>query len=287
MKIIKATYGGQDCTDILQAKIISNKLVIRVNNDIIGDPSVGNVKYLEIEFEDGYKDKIREGDTFVYPKSNNKRLGIFYSNNNNHNIWNSIYKSLESIDIASKGVADIVTCTWEPMPNVPFQQINSWYKSQSHLNQLLQILQCLYTAKTMSKYDYVSFLEHDVLYPEGYFNYPDFEEGQIFTNMNYGGLCRDGWQSRGQDDEPFHQMTMRFDDAIKHCLDILPNAIVTNSGNIESQTLVRKQWNCENQPVHINHGIHFTSHNSIYRKDNLTQIHPYWGDYNNYKNLFI
>jgi hypothetical protein len=80
---------------------------------------------------------------------------------------------------------------------------------------------------------------------------------------------------------------MRFDDAIKHCLDILPNAIVTNSGNIESQTLVRKQWNCENQPIHINHGIHFTSHNSIYRKDNLTQIHPHWGDYNDYKNLFI
>ena len=156
-----------------------------------------------------------------------------------------------------------------------------------HCIQLLQILQCLYNAKTMSKYDYVSFLEHDVLYPKGYFDYPDFEEGQIFTNMNYGGLCRDGWQERGQADEPFHQMTMTFDDAIKHCLDILPNAIVTNSGNIESQTLIRKQWNCENQAIHINHGFHFTSHNSIYRKDNLIELHPYWGDFNNYKNLFI
>ena len=286
MIINKATYGGQDCKDILQNRILADKLVIRVNNDIIGDPAVGEVKYLEIEFEDGFIAKVREGDTFVYPKSNNRKLGIFYSNNNNHSIWGSIYKSLETIKVASEGKADIVVCTWEPMPNIPFHQIQSWYKSQSHLNQLLQILQCLYTAKTMGEYDYVSFLEHDVMYPENYFDYPPIAEGSILTNMNYGGINREGWQERGQDDEPFHQMNMRFDDAIKHCLNILPNAIVTNSGNIESQTLTRNQWNCPNQAIHINHGIHFTSHNSIYRKDNLKDTHPYWGNHTEYLKLF-
>jgi hypothetical protein len=287
MKIIKATYGGVDCTSILQSKLVAGKIVIRANNDIIGDPAVGNVKYLEVEFEDGHMDKVREGDTLVYPKSKNRKLGIFYSNNNNHSIWPAIYKSLDTIKEASEGVADIMVCTWENMPNVPFQQVRSWYTSQSHLNQLLQIMQCIYTAKTMGQYDYVSFLEHDVMYPKGYFDFPDFASGQVLTNMNYGGVCKNGWQKRKQNDEPFHQMTMRLDDAIAHCLEILPNALVTNSGMIETQKLNRIQWECQNQPVHINHGVHFTSHNSIYDKENLTEIHPYWGNHDEYQNLFI
>jgi hypothetical protein len=80
---------------------------------------------------------------------------------------------------------------------------------------------------------------------------------------------------------------MRLDDAIQHCLSILPNALVTNSGLIESQTFTRKQWNCENEAIHINHGVHFTSHNSIYKKDNLVKSHAYWGEHDKYKNLFI
>jgi hypothetical protein len=287
MIIVRATYGGVDCKNVLQSKIISGKIVIRSNNDIVGDPAVGNVKYLEVEFEDGHVEVVREGGTLVYPKSENRKLGIFYSNNNNHKIWPAINKSLETIKEASEGVADIVVCTWEHMPNVPFQQLNSWYKSQSHLNQLLQIMQCLYTAKTMGEYDYVSFLEHDVMYPKGYFDFPDFFSGEVLTNMNYGGVCMRGWQKRKQDDEPFHQMTMRLDDAIEHCLSILPNALITNSGMIETQKLKRSQWNCENEAVHINHGVHFTSHNSIYDKENLTEIHPYWGEHDKYKNLFI
>lgn len=287
MKIIKATYGGQDCTNVLQKYILADKLVLRVNNSIIGDPCIGEVKYLEIEFDDGYTDKIKEGDTLVYPKSENRKLGIFYSNNNNQKIWPAIYKSLDSIREASEGVADIIICTWENMPNIPFQQIKSWYTSQSHLNQLLQIMQCLFLAKTIGEYDYVSFLEHDVMYPKKYFDYPEFSNGQVLTNMNYGGVCVDGWQKRKQNDEPFHQMTMKFEDAIKHCLDILPNALLTNSGMIETQTLKRIQWECLNEPIHINHGHHFTSHNSIYDKNNLTEIHPYWGNINDYKNLFV
>jgi hypothetical protein len=229
---------------------------------------------------------VREGDTLVYPKSENRKLGIFYSNNNNRKIWPAIYKSIDTIKEASEGVADIVVCTWENMPDVPFQQVRSWYTSQSHLNQLLQIMQCLYTAKSMGQYDYVSFLEHDVMYPKSYFDFPDFSNGQVLTNMNYGGVCKSGWQKRTQNDEPFHQMTMRFDDAIAHCLAILPNALVTNSGMIETQTLKRIQWDCPNQPVHINHGVHFTSHNSIYDKNNITLDHEYWGNISEYQNLF-
>jgi hypothetical protein len=290
MRVIRATYGGVDCTSLIQNKVVGNQLIVRSNNDIIGDTAIGEVKYLEIELETEkgpiFK-RIREGGIFVFPESKTRKLGIFYSNNNNKKIWPSIYKSLNTIKQASNGVADIVTCMWEPMPENPFYQVRSWYQSQSHLNQLLQIMQCLYAAQETGEYDYVSFLEHDVMYPEGYFDFPEFERGSVLTNMNYGGLCINGWQERGQDDEPFHQMTMRFEDAIEHCLSILPNALKTNSGMIENQTIRRIQWNCQNQAIHINHGVHFTSHNSIYRKDNLSLTHNYWGELSSYTNLFV
>lgn len=290
MKVIKATYGGVDCTDVISKKVVGNQLIVRSNNDIIGDTAVGQVKFLEVELltDKGTLFKsIAEGGILVYPESKVRKLGIFYSNNNNKKIWPSIYKSLNTIKEASEGVADIVTCMWEPMPENPFYQVRSWYQSQSHLNQLLQIMQCLYAAKETGEYDYVSFLEHDVMYPKGYFDFPEFARGSVLTNMNYGGICIDGWQERGQNDEPFHQMTMRFEDAISHCLAILPNALRTNSGMIETQTMKRTQWNCENQAIHINHGVHFTSHNSIYRKDNLSLTHNYWGNHSDYTNLFV
>lgn len=289
LKIDKATYGDVDCTELIKSKVVGEKLIIRSSNSLIGDPNPGTVKYLVIKGTVdgvGFEQKVKEGVAITIPKSATNKLGIFYSNNNNHSIWPAIQKSLDTIKNASQDKVDIITCVWERMPNNPFQQIDSWYKSQSHLNQLLQIMQCLYTAKETGTYEYVSFLEHDVLYPEGYFDYPEFERGHIYTNMNYGGLCREGWQKRNQDDEPFHQMTMRFEDAIEHCERILPNALVTNSGMIEPEVLRRKQWESKNEAIHINHGIHFTSHNSIYKKDNPEKIHPYWEDYQNYLYLF-
>jgi hypothetical protein len=289
MIIHKATYGDVDCTNIVRSKATNNKLVIRSSNELIGDVNPGVIKYLIVSGEiDGleFTEIAQEGDLINIPKFNTNKLGVFYSNNNNQIIWPSIYKSLNTIKLASEGIADIVTCMWEPLPNNPFYQINSWYKSQSHLNQLLQIMQCLYSAREMGKYEYVSFLEHDVMYPKGYFNYPEFDSGIVYTNMNYGGLNIDGWQKRNQNDEPFHQMTMRFDDAIKHCEYILPNALVTNSGMIETQTMKRMQWGSANEAIHINHGHHFTSHNSIYKKENPSKHHEYWGNHDDYLYLF-
>lgn len=290
MIITKATYGDVDCTGTIQSKVVNNKLILRSDNNIIGDTNFGVVKYLEITGElhgEVFHERVREGDMLIIPKSSNKRLGIFYSNNSNCELWPAIYKSLDTIKLASEDKADIITCMWHQMPENPFHDINSWYTSMSHLNQLLQVMQCLYSAKESGKYDYVSFLEHDVMYPIGYFDYPEFHDGEIYTNMNYGGINKEGWQEKGQHDQPFHQMTMRFDDAIQHCLDILPNALRTNSGMIETQKLKRKQWECENQAIHINHGHHFTSHNSIYRKDNTYLEHPYWGNHSDYLHLFI
>jgi hypothetical protein len=289
LNINYASYGGSDCTQLVRSKINKNKLVLRADNNLIGDVSPGIIKYLQIEGEYNgvlFSKLIKEGNIIVYPETKTDRLGVFYSNNNNAKIYPAINKSLDTIKIAAEGKADIVTCMWQPMPGNPFLEIKSCYTSYSHLNQLLQILQSLYVAKEMGDYKYVSFLEHDVMYAKGYFDYDEFEKGEVLTNMNYGGLCKSGWQQRGQADEPFHQMTMRFDDAIEHCLNILPNALVTNSGMIETQELKRIQWESPEQSIHINHGVHFTSHNSIYKKTDIIQEHPYWGKHEEYLNLF-
>lgn len=290
MKIINATYGGKDCTSIVAARVKNNSLTLRSNNDIIGDPAPGKQKRLDVSIEgdDGkvYKLSAKEGQLIIYPSTKHDRLGIFYSNNIEPSIYPVIRASLRSIEKAANGVADIYTCMWNKEPENPFVEYIAWTKTSSHLNQLLQIMQLLYSAREIHPYKYVSFLEHDVLYPEGYFNYPEFNVGEVITNMNYIGMNSRGYQSRGQDDEPFHQMTIGFEDAIKHCESILSNALVTNSGLIEPQNMKRKQWMCKNSSIHINHGKHFTSHFNVYRKGNERQIDSYWGDITQYQYFF-
>jgi hypothetical protein len=285
MRIIKATYGGKDCTKEIQSKIKDNKLIIRSSNSIIGDPSIGTLKYLVVDIEGEKTIKVKEGDLLVFPKTKLERVGIFYSNNNTPKIYPAIQASLKSIEKSAEGKADIYTCMWKHEPLNPFIEYIAWTQTSSHLNQLLQIMQLLYSARQVNDYKYVSFLEHDVLYSEGYFDYPEFENGEVYTNMNYIGMNKDGFQSLGQRDEPFHQMTMRFDDAIKHCESILPNALITNNGLIETQKLKRKQWNCVNPSVHINHGYHFTSHYNVYNKTGISKTNPYWGNIDNWKYL--
>ena len=287
--IIKATYGGKDCTGVVASRVKGNSFALRSNNDIIGDPMVGTRKTLEIQLDDDgihHYLSAKEGNLIIYPKDKHERLGIFYSNNNNASIYPAIRASLASIKKASDGFADIYTCMWNHETENPFPEYIAWTQYSSHLNQFLQIMQLLYSAREIYPYKYVSFLEHDVLYPEGYFDYPEVKEGEILTNMNYMGMNKEGFQTRGQDDEPFHQMTMRFDEAIKHCESILPNALVTNSGMIESQTMKRSQWVCINPSVHINHGKHFTSHYNVYRKGQERKTNSYWGDFNKYEYLF-
>jgi len=288
MKIIKATYGDVDCTDVMQKRMKNNILITHSNNNIIGDPSTGTVKYLNVEIEHDEKIhnlSIREGDLLVFPLSTKNKLGIFYSNNNTPEIYPAIRASLASIKKAAEGKADILTCMWQHEPENPFVEYIAWTKTSSHLNQLLQIMQLLYAAREIHNYEYVSFLEHDVLYPEGYFDYPEFNNGEVITNMNYMGINKMGWQDKTADHEPFHQMTMKFADAITHCEEILANALITNSGMIEPQYIKRRKWKCINPAVHINHGKHFTSHYSIYNTHDLYLNQDYWGNHSDYLHL--
>lgn len=287
MNIIKATYGGVDITSIIQARVKNNQLSITANNNIIGDPTVGVLKFLEVTAEingEFVTEIAKENTIMVLPKTKTDRLGIFYSNNINESIYPAISASLDSIHVAAKGQADVITCMWRAHPNNPFREYIAWTNTASFLNMVLQILQLLHIAQETNKYRYVSFLEHDVLYAPGYFNYPDFDQG-IIANMNYIGMNRSGFQQRKQHDKPLHQLTMLFDDALAHFTKLLPLALVHNSGLLEPQ-LPMTVWNSALPSVHINHGSHFTSHYSIYSTTDISPTHPYWGDHSKYLHLF-
>lgn len=288
MKIIKATYGDKDVTDIVTSKVNNDNLIIQASNSIFGDPCVGKIKKLIIDIEiDGVSEQhsIQENSFIKLPKTKQSRLGIFYSNNNDDRINSCILKSLQCIQKSSNGKADIITNLWNSLGDKnPFLETISWTKTSSHLNQILQILQCLYLGKLSESYEYVSFLEHDVLYPEGYFDYEDFNEN-VIINSYYIGLCRNGFQTKNPHQPPLSQMTMKIDFAIEHFESILPNAIFSNSGSVEPNVII-KPWSCKNPSIHVNHGRHFTSHYSVYSKD-TTSEDPYWGHYSKYSNLFF
>lgn len=280
MQIIKATYGGRDVTERLKSFIKNDELRVKASNDVFGDLAPGVFKYLVVEYEGGTK-SIPEGGYLALPETSINRLGIFYTNNNVDSV---VYQSVMELK-KFKGVADILTCVWKPILGNPFYETMAMTKSSSHLNIIIQILQLLYTAKGSGNYKYVSFLEHDVLYPEGYFDFPDFETG-ILTNMNYKGICSTGFQKRNAAHEPLHQMTMIFDEAVIHFENLLKEAIAKGGVLLEPDAN-RSQWNCKNPAVHVNHGKHFTSHFSIYSSLGEPSD-SYWGPANQWINkLFI
>lgn len=283
LKIINAKYGSKDVTEIINNSIIDNKLYIRVDNGIFGDPNPGVVKTLIVDFNQNNILKhaeIIEGGFLKLPETNSKRLGIFYTNNN---IDNTILKkSLELIYIASKKHnVDILTCAWMPIPNNPFIELISPIKNGNLFNINYQILMLLLTANKMYDYKYVSFLEHDVLYGEDYFTYPDFD-GNIISNNNYIGF-KNGFQpNKHKSHQPLHETTMNFKFAIKHFSNILANNII-DMALLEPQGEEQpyKEWSSPQSSIHVFHGKHITSHYSIY-SDNVYNDDIYWG---NYKNL--
>jgi hypothetical protein len=278
----RATYGGADCTEQVRTRCKDGKFNFWVNNSIIGDPAPGVLKKMEIWLENGEYLVFNEHTLATYPASTLTRLGIWYTNNDNPKTERTILASLDNLNYISN--MDIITSVWHPIKRNKFPELISPYRVSSHLNQLLQILQCLYFAREIKEYDYVSFLEHDVLYPSDYSSFPDFAEDVMLCNMNYGGLCYSGWQEKNQQDQPMHQITMRFSAAIRQMEGKLANALNTNSGCIEPE-MKRVNWECKNQAIHINNGYHFTSHNSIYSKDTYPD-HKYWGNYKLYQKLF-
>lgn len=292
LEILSASYGEVDCTNEIKRRLgDKNILTLNVDNSIIGDPLPGVVKYLIVDYIWlGVKKtiSIQENKILKIPITDNKKLGIFYTNNGDEQDQKVILKSLQTLHKNKPDDVDIITSVWSKIPQNPFPEFLSPYQSKTHLNQVLQILQLLYTAESIGEYQTVSFLEHDVLYPEGYFNYPHFNKGEVLNNQNFCGLNSSGWQRLIQRDQPLHQMSMWLDDAILHFNSLLKNAILTNSGCPEpDQTKFKRiTWQSNHKPIHINTKRGFTSHWAIYEWGNEIKQDDYWGDCINYLNLF-
>jgi energy-converting hydrogenase Eha subunit F len=95
--------------------------------------------------------------------------------------------------------------------------------------------------------------------------------------MNYIGICKEGFQKTHSNHEPLHQMTMKFDYAVKHFEELLKEAISKGGVLVEPQKVKRNKWKSKYPAFHVNHGKNFTSHFSTYTKT-YSDKDSYWGD---------
>ena len=278
LEIISAFYGSKDVKNLVASKIKNDKLHIKVGNSLFGDPDYGKEKKLTIEYildKENKKSEIIENKYLIIPESNTKKLGIFYTNNNINPLILS--ESLDRILIASnKNKTDILVSSWSNIENCPFPIINCDVKIGNHFNIAYQISSLLMTASEIKKYDYVSFLEHDVLYGEDYFDFSDFS-GNVLSNENFIGINKNGFQKKIQFDQPLHELTMKFDYAVEHYRNVLMDSI-TKGVNVEPPHDVPYTKILSKQPsIHVNnHGTNFTSHYNIYSSDEIYKMDDYW-----------
>tara|TARA_R100001594_G_scaffold132138_1_gene172178 strand:- start:491 stop:1384 length:894 start_codon:yes stop_codon:yes gene_type:complete len=287
LTIESAFYNKKDVTSIVEELIFDNTLYFIADNSVFGDPEPYKPKKLILTYRLNSKKKVLEAKENEYVKINfipTNRLGVWYTNNckTKPKIINRSLNQLYNVSKFNR--ATILTSVWEEIVGNPFKSYTSAFREGSHICITLQILQLLYAATQLHNFKYVSFLEHDVLYPSDYFNYPDFEKGRILTNMNYIQLSKKGWQKNNKSDQPLHEMTMHISDAIENFEDNLKKGLQQEYFLLENQNLKRETWACENPAAHIFHGSHLTSHYDIYSKE-YEIANYYWGHKDLYSDL--
>lgn len=195
------------------------------------------------------------------------KLGVFYTDNAFPEIINL------SLETLAKNVSDdvrIITCVNHHIETNPFEEIIVNNPVRSHYNIIEKILAGL---THCDDYQTVSFLEHDVLYPEGYFDYPEFKNAMY--NNTYIGIKMSGFQKKLPCQLPLHQMVMTREFALQHFQDLLGPS-KNQSVIVEPRT--DERWDSKYPAVHMNHGRNFTSHFNCYSKE-TTDRDAYWGYY--------
>lgn len=283
LRIVEATYGsGEEVVDVteqLQRLVKNGHLYLTVSNNLFGDPCPGRVKTLRFTYElpdsdQWHSHEVAEHGIVLVPVTNTRNVGIFYTNLSVPPKY--LERVLSQLEKSSSKV-DVITCPWHPIQGNPFPELSWPYHVPNHLTIALQILKLLLTAQELGRYEYVFFLEHDVLYPEGYFDIEPFPE-DVLSNTNYIGLCEGGFQARRpHHQQPLHQLVMRLPAAIEHFTSCIPRALTRGSIELEPYGCAWDMRESSAPAVHINHGKHFTSHFTIYSRDELEESHPYWG----------
>lgn len=273
----------KDITDQIKNLIKNNILFIKASNNNFQDICPNILKKVT-KFNNGNKiQEWKENDIIILKENQHERLGIFYTNNNKHEkILDSSINSITKAKNFNRNI-DIVVSSWSPMVG-DFWDIDTCFKTTlGNLNVALQILESL-SKNNIGKYKIVSFLEHDVLYPEDYFNRIPLSLEGVFVNYDYIGMCEMGYQRRNQKDAPLHQISMNFDYALSHFTSLIPKFLGDVTCLLEPATkdAISYDEDSGKPSVHINEKNHLTSHYDIYSKNDCYKVHNYWGDYLQY-----
>jgi hypothetical protein len=160
------------------------------------------------------------------PKKRLNLLGIWYSDCTAPTIKKSAQTVKAAAQQTRKHNTTLSAVTWQDFPDNPFDKQGEWQefegaKVKSHATILKQIRQATDGVRQWDgdRWEYpdaVLFLEHDVLYPEDYFDRIGDAllanpNAPVVSNLDYIGLCDTGWQRVRERHEPLHQLTVRWD----------------------------------------------------------------------------
>lgn len=245
----------------------------------------------------------------LYRPKRMRLLGVWYTNNAAPEAL--LGHSLATIKAAaeqSRHVVEVVTCPHRPVAGNPFREVLADLKGKAgHAAIVQQIDQCIgardYMRATSSRgdagYDAVVYLEHDVLYPPGYFDlmgdaFAKHPGAAVVVNHDYEGLNATGWLKVRERHEPMHQIAMSWNKALQNhartkaeaeagqCF-LEPDSL-PGGGPGDRSGWVRLPARGFAPAVHVNHAHRFTSHGDVvYHQDSGGRtVHPFWGEHKNF-----
>jgi hypothetical protein len=147
-------------------------------------------------------------------------LGVWYTNSQAP--LSLMQKSLQTIKRAADETMHhnvrVVTSSWLPIAGNSFPCVVGKPDAASgHASIIAQMRAAVDSVQWHNEYvfDAVVFLEHDVLYPPGYFDKigDAFDGGEVpvVSNLDYEGLNATGWLAVKERHEPNHQLALRRD----------------------------------------------------------------------------
>lgn len=243
----------------------------------------------------------------IMTKNKQKILGVFCTTNKLHpDLLKTVLKCIQAArDNTTEAEVEIITCSWEPIPDNPFKGLLTPFRNMGHLNYLLQMKQVSLAASA----DIVCMLEHDVLYPPQYFNEVirnwDFGKYGV-TYDNYIGMNETGYLDVKERHQPMSLMSMakfyfdrNIDAKINQCIRTIGNSGVTGWDTpfgwccVEPDNkndFARIPFTNNFPAIHVNmnhvegNNHHFTTHCEVcYEQDsNGKEIRTDWGNYINY-----
>ncbi len=309
---VKAVYGTEehfvDVSDILERQLAATgRVSIGCGNQLAGDPACGQKKSLRAIIQDK-EFEVPEGRYFIWPSEESAdHLVIFYSHVNPKVDKRQGELVSYCLNHLLNTVPDNVAVRGGlihsyPVTHPKFYNYTPMYREGiGHAMIMQQIYRTLLAARNegLTSLKYVSFAEHDNLYPTSHFQFEDFEE-DLLINTHHIGFTQDGFQKQQEQETwPTFAMTMKYDSAIEYfknriqCFFESPELFCTieplTSHHVttfnEGIEMVRKGLTCtyklrktEEPILHLWNGCHNTSHYQTYPKDEYLNHDAYWGD---------